>query len=245
MSSSTDDRNKPVTGYPATAVPYNPNGYPQAAAAAAPPPPTTTPNPQPYYPPRPRNTTFLRRLIIAGIAALLIVGAITFIVWIVLRPKLPVVILSSASLTSLSANSSLSQLSANWDVSLLFRNPNNKIKLFYDQIDASVFYRSDFLADTALPPMYVAKRNETRLAAGFSARSVYVSDKALRALLDERGRGAVSFNLRMLAGVRFKAGAWRTRRRLMRVFCGDVKIGVSSNGAGALIGGAKECEVSV
>ncbi|KAK6783988.1 hypothetical protein RDI58_017442 [Solanum bulbocastanum] len=38
-------------------------------------------------------------------------------------------------------------------------------------------------------------------------------------------RGAIGFNVRMVARVKFKAGAWRARRRFVRVYCKDLSVG--------------------
>ncbi|WMV36947.1 hypothetical protein MTR67_030332 [Solanum verrucosum] len=39
-------------------------------------------------------------------------------------------------------------------------------------------------------------------------------------------RGAIGFNVRMVARVKFKAGAWRARRRFVRVYCKDLSVGL-------------------
>ncbi|KAL0369486.1 UNVERIFIED_CONTAM: hypothetical protein Sangu_0266700 [Sesamum angustifolium] len=63
----------------------------------------------------------------------------------------------------------------------------------------------------------------------------------------ERGNnGNVGFNLRMVSSVRFKAKAWRTRRRFLKVLCGDLAVGIQSNGrSGTLIGGPRQCRVGI
>ncbi|KAL8243445.1 hypothetical protein R6Q59_009703 [Mikania micrantha] len=58
-------------------------------------------------------------------------------------------------------------------------------------------------------------------------------------------RGTVDFNLRMVARVRFKAGAWWTRRRILRIYCPDLSVGISANNsAGSMTGGSKHYRVS-
>ncbi|OVA07129.1 Late embryogenesis abundant protein [Macleaya cordata] len=262
MSSTADDPNKPVTGYPTTGYPpaqasyHHPTAYPSAQSSypatgtayhytAAP--PAAYYNPNPYPPPNydPQRATFLRRLIIAGITVFLIIGAITFILWLVIRPHLPEFRVESASLSNFNVSSS--QLNANWEIGFFVRNPNKKMTIFYDRIEGSVFYKDDSLADNSLAPFYQSKKNQTTITAKFTALTSYVDDRTVKEMVGDRNRGEVNFNVRMLAWVRFRSGAWRTRRHLMRVFCDDVKIGFSSNTGttGSLSGRSKECEVDL
>ncbi|KAK6163645.1 hypothetical protein DH2020_000509 [Rehmannia glutinosa] len=242
-----EDPNRPVTGYPAP----NPNGYsanppPSGTAypyAAGAPPPNAYYNYQnnPYYQSDPntlRRPTLLRRLLALVIGLIVVFAAITFIVWLVLRPQLPQFRVDSFSVSNFTlGNNSL--ISFTSQVRLTARNPNKKITLSYDHIDAVVFYRSSSLSDTVVPPFSQDTKSETSLTANFAAVGTFVDQLAVNGINNERGsRGTVGFNLRMLSRVRFKAKAWRTRHRLLKVFCGDLVVGIPSNGRpGTLTGG--------
>jgi hypothetical protein len=54
----------------------------------------------------------------------------------------------------------------------------------------------------------------------------------------------VSFNLKIVADAVYRVGGFRARRRLLRVFCDDLAVGISGNGgSGNLTGGARRCKV--
>lgn len=127
------------------------------------------------------------------------------------------------------------------------RNPNGKITLFYDNVEAAVYYKSDQLSRTTLPPFSQGKKNETSMTAELAAVKAYLDGDVVKGINEERGKnGNVVFNVRMLMEVRFKAGAWRARRRYLKAFCGDLSVGVSSNATnGTLIGGPKQCRVGI
>jgi hypothetical protein len=60
----------------------------------------------------------------------------------------------------------------------------------------------------------------------------------------DKGRGSVSFNLKIVADAVYRVGGFRARRRLLRVFCDDLAVGISGNGgSGNLTGGARRCKV--
>ncbi|MCD7462733.1 hypothetical protein HAX54_049268 [Datura stramonium] len=227
-----NDPNRPVTGYPAAgAPPPNPNGYGGSAQQQPPsgiaypyaaPPPSSAAyyHNNPYYQPQPyatQRTTFLRRVIAMAIAAMVIAGTFVFIVWLILRPRLPEFRVDSFSVSNLNLSNSL--ISANWDLGFTVRNPNKKMTLYYDDVAAAVFYDSVSLSDTTVPPFFQDKRAETTQKASFATASAYVDSRAFDGMNKERSRrGAIGFDVRMVARVRFKAGAWRARRRFVRVY---------------------------
>ncbi|KAA8544330.1 hypothetical protein F0562_022341 [Nyssa sinensis] len=257
---------RPVTGYPATGYPQpqsntNPNCYPSAHPTystttttagtaypyAAPPPQTTYYNPNPYYGQNYTNprATFLRRLFAILIASFIITGTVVFIIWLVLRPRLPEFRVDSVSLSNFNVSPS-SQITGNWDVRFTVRNPNHKITLYYDRIEASVYYKSQPLSDTTMPPFVQDTKNETAVRATFAASSTYVDGWVVNAINQDRTRGRVGFNVRLFSRVRFKAGAWRARRRFLRVYCPDLNVGITSNNAGGtLVSGSRQCRVGI
>lgn len=251
------DPSRPVTGYPAPpGYPQHnpiPNGHATAYPYAAPPPPPPqptyyNPNPNPYYsdPYAAQRTTFFRRIFAFLIASIIITGTIIFIVWLVLRPRIPVFRVDSFTLTNFNISPSTSLITGNWDVRFTVRNPNRKIALSYDHIEAYVFYKSESLSVTTVPPFAQGTKNETSVRATFAAASAYIENSVADGINSERSRGSVVFNVRMLARVRFKAGVWRARKRLLTVFCRDLSIALSSNSSGgSLTGGSRECRVGL
>ncbi|KAG6417709.1 hypothetical protein SASPL_119901 [Salvia splendens] len=256
-----DDRNRPVTGYPAA----NPqtNGY----SAAGPPPAGTAypyaaaaPPPSAYYyqtnPYQHHNyqydaesihrATCLRRIFAFVIGLVVIFGTVTFIVWLVLRPQLPEFRVDSFSISNFTiGNDSLTSFTS--EVKLTARNPNKKMTLGYDQVQTAIFYQAYSLSETSVAPFYQGTRNETSLTARFADAGSFLEKSAVDGITRERGKnGNVNFNVRVVSRVRFEAKAWRTRRRFLKVFCGDLVLGLATNGAsGALTGGARQCRVGI
>ncbi|KAL4578530.1 hypothetical protein LXL04_014654 [Taraxacum kok-saghyz] len=245
------DQNRPVTGYPA---PPASNGYPTNTATAY---PYVAPPPQnqgqyfnvsanPYYSDPYANqqrATFIRRIFAVFIGCIIIVGTIVFIMWLILRPQIPQFRVDTLTLSNFNMSSN-SLISGTWDARFTVRNPNSKIVLYYDRIEAAVFYKSESISETTVPPFAQGKKNETGVRATFVSSSAYVDDR--NGISSERSRGTVDFNLRMMARVRFKAGAWWARRRILKIFCPNLSIGVSANSTGgSLVGGSKNCRVTL
>lgn len=225
------DHSGPVTGYPQPL-----NTHPPSSAF-------------PYHRPPPHanpRSTFLRRLTAIFIATFAIAGAIILITWLALRPRRPHFRVDSLSLShfTLSTNSS-TLLTGNWDLRFTVRNPNHKLTIYYDAMAASLYYKGESISDTTVPPFVLGTREETAVKATFAAVSRYVDGWVVKGInLEKTVRGSVNFNVRMAGWVRFKAGAWRGRRRFMRVYCGELPVKVSGKG-GTLVDGPRRCVVGL
>ncbi|XP_008784106.2 NDR1/HIN1-like protein 10 [Phoenix dactylifera] len=232
------------TAYPYAAPPphaalYYSSHYPNGSAPPA----------APYGPPARPHTRFLSRLLAVAVAFFLLMGLATLILWLVLRPRLPAFAVSSASVSAFNLSTSQQVLSSDFDLSLSVRNPNHKMGIYYDSVAAAVFYGSDAITETSLPPFYQGKGNATTVRARLVAAAAYVDADVAKGISSDRGPGdgVVNFHVRVLAWVRFRAGAWRTRRHVMRVYCDDVPIGFKNGTAtvGSLVGSPKQCEVDL
>ncbi|KAL3610948.1 hypothetical protein D5086_001968 [Populus alba] len=245
---ATSDPSRPATGYPVV-----PNGTYQAPPPAGSAYPYQAPPPhQPTYPytyntnqtyPNQR-AIFLRRLIIALIIFTGILFTILFICWLVIRPHFPEFRVTSLSISNFNVSSSSSTVTGTWNARYQVSNPNKKMKISYNEIQTSIFYKSEVLSRTRIPPFRQGKRNVTDIDVEYGATSSYIGQRTVSQINSDEGRGLVSFNLRIVADAGFKAEGFWTRRRLLRVYCNDVAVGISRNGrSGNLTGGAMRCSV--
>ncbi|WCJ41893.1 Late embryogenesis abundant (LEA) hydroxyproline-rich glycoprotein family [Euphorbia peplus] len=227
------DPSRPATGYPVNSGQHL-NGYPPA---------THYPPPPPGYYPNNRRSPVLRRILGAIIGVTVIFFVIFFICWLVIRPHRPEFDVSGLSVSDFNVSTSSESLSGRWNARFQIYNPNKKLKLSYDDIVCWVMYGSEILSETRIPPFKQDTGNVTTVEASFSALDAYVDGAATR-INGDRTRGAVGFNLRLIAGVGFRINGLRARRRMLRVWCDDVAVGFSANGgSGNLTGGPRECKV--
>lgn len=243
-----DNSRPPVTGYPAPPPGAYSNGYPPGAHSGASY-PYAAPRPQyanyQYYAPD-RRAAFLRYFLVAVIAFFVIIGTVLFIVWLVLRPRLPKFEVESVAVTNFSVSNASQYVSGDWVVRFQVANPNKKMKISYTDIEAYLSYKTESLSETRLQPFDQGTRNQTVVQASFAAADSYVDNWAVSGINADRASGAVSFQVRLIALARFKAGWWRARRRVIKVVCGNLAVGLSSNnGTGKLTGGARDCSVGL
>ncbi|CAL1367353.1 unnamed protein product [Linum trigynum] len=243
---------EPATGYPVPPNQQRPNGYPPPPTGTSypyQPPPQQPSNPYYYNPSNgqgpvytPARPTLYRRLITIFIAVTVVFFAVLFISWIVIRPRIPEFRLTSFTLSGF--NSSSHQLSGTWAARLEVYNPNKKMDIEYEAIQASVFYQEVLLAENRLQPFLQVHRNLTVMETQFSIVNTFVDQAVTDAVDEERKHGSVGFDLELVAGVGFKVGELRARRRLLNVSCDDLDVRLDGNGgSGNLTGPPKRCDV--
>ena len=228
-----DPNSRPASGYP---YPYDPpqqsnangNGYPYQNH---------------YYAPQhnPRAILIRRRLFIASMVILLILGLILVLYFGLVRPQLPYAYINSLSLSNF--NVSNNHLTGNWDLQVRFQNPNSKMSLYYNTVVCTLYYNRDSLSETRLQPFDQGKKDETPINATLSVSRTYVDARLADSIGKERAaEGSVEFDLRMTSSVTFRYGLYR-RRRYVTVYCYDVAVGVPANSSsGKMVGSAKRCK---
>ncbi|KAJ4845345.1 hypothetical protein Tsubulata_046036 [Turnera subulata] len=121
------------------------------------------------------------------------------------------------------SNSSLG-VSGTWSARFVVCNPNKKLRLKYYDVISMVYYRSELLAQTWIPPFKQEIKNVTSLTAEYSTADSYISGRAAGNINADKGRGSVVFDLKVMADAGFYSGGFRIRRRVGRVLCLDVGV---------------------
>ncbi|KAL9673357.1 hypothetical protein QQ045_029613 [Rhodiola kirilowii] len=240
-----DDSRQPVTGYPVH--PYTPpqpsDGYfqQQYAAYAYPAPPHLQPPPPTYYVDQERRDSL--RCVITGItAALILICVVTFITWLVLRPKFPEFRVDSATVTGFNVTDY--SLSGAWDFRVSVSNPNKKFSIVFEEVDSDLSYSVFSIADNTLAPFTLGKRNASTIRVSFAASESYLGDGVKWVLARDRSDdGFVGFDVRIYSWVEFDGGLWRVRKQVLKVLCHNVSISIGSSSSGNMTGGSKGCIV--
>ncbi|XP_020581443.1 NDR1/HIN1-like protein 3 [Phalaenopsis equestris] len=99
-------------------------------------------------------------------------GIIVLILWLVFRPNELKVAVEDAKLTSFDLSNS-SNLNYNLSLSISIRNPNRRISIYYDQIEAVALYDgSRFGYDGSLPVFFQGHKNTTVISPRFGGQAV-------------------------------------------------------------------------
>ncbi|XP_042958145.1 uncharacterized protein LOC122293716 [Carya illinoinensis] len=109
-------------------------------------------------------------------------------------------------------------------------NPNKKMNLYFDNFDASVFYRKTCLSMTSIKPLSLEKMERTSFAAELKANSHRsLKREELKDLGEKLRRGWVDFEVNMWVSTTFGAGNWLSMKRSMAVNCKNLNVIFSSS----------------
>ncbi|TKY71602.1 Late embryogenesis abundant protein, LEA-14 [Spatholobus suberectus] len=179
------------------------------------------PQSQPTQVVKPKRSNLLRFIAMLILALIILVGIAVLILWLVLKPKRLEYSVEDAAIHNFNLTDA-SHLYANFDVTLRAYNPNSRVSIYYDTVEVSVRYEDQTLATNAVQPFFQSHKNVTRLHVGLTAQTVALYESVPKDLRLERSSGDIELDVLMRARIRFKVGAWRSKHRVLRIFCSPV-----------------------
>ncbi|XP_061368824.1 uncharacterized protein At1g08160-like [Gastrolobium bilobum] len=183
-------------------------------------PPAPQSQPQATRPKRPNLLRFIAMIILALI---ILVGIAVLIIWLVLRPKHLEYSVEDAAIHNFNLTDA-NHLYANFDFTIRAYNPNSRVSLYYDSVEVSVRYEDQTLATNAVQPFFQSHRNVTRMNVRLTAQTVALYDSVPKDIKLERSSGDIELDVLVRARIRFKVGVWKSKHRIMKIFCSPVLV---------------------
>ncbi|KAL9679390.1 hypothetical protein QQ045_017249 [Rhodiola kirilowii] len=172
------------------------------------------------------------------LTVIVILGLIVLILWLIFRPNPLKFNVTDASLTQFDlANSTLKY---NLDFNVSVRNPNSRIGIYYDVIEANAYYKDSRFSTVNLTPFYQGHKNTSHLQMVFKGQQVITVDSGKFA--SEKATQVFNVELRMRLRVRFRL------IQLLKIRVGkfkgkvDCELSVPVSGSGVAFQ-AKRCDI--
>lgn len=195
-----------------------------------------------------------RRVPAAGFASLLsgflitlviILGAVTLVLWLVYRPHKPRFFVEGATIYQLNVTDGA--VSSNMQFSLLANNPNKRLSLHYDRLVAFVLYQGELITMvTPMPNLYEGHRSFVLLTPQLGGNFLPLFPDASGGLLADQAYGLVEVRLEIRGRIRWTTGFWRSSHYHLAAKC-DLLLSVKQVATGGqvpLLGG-QSCHVNV
>ncbi|XP_078434906.1 NDR1/HIN1-like protein 10 [Wolffia australiana] len=159
--------------------------------------------------------------VLLGLAILF--GVLVLVLWLVYRPvyvkaNVRAATLSQFNVTAVAGGNSLAyNLSAVMDL----RNPNERMGIYYDWVQATASYKGERFGLSVLPSFYQGKKNTTTLFPTMSGLSVIaLSSSELQNFDVSRRAGLFDVTLELRCRIRFKLdSSFTTSSTTMRIKC--------------------------
>ncbi|XP_047313220.1 NDR1/HIN1-like protein 3 [Impatiens glandulifera] len=173
---------------------------------------------------------------------LVTIGLIVLVLWLVFRPNQVKFYATDATLTQFDLSTTNNTLYYNLALNLIIRNPNKRVGVYYDQIEASAYYEDERLQTKDLQRFYQGHKNTANVSTEFQGQSVVVLQGSDRTSYDsEKLSGIYSIDLKLKLRIRLKAWWFKTPRFTSKVEC-DLKIPLNSNMNGGSFQ-SKRCDI--
>jgi hypothetical protein len=160
---------------------------------------------------------------------LIIVGLAALIVWLILRPNNLKFHVTDASLTQFNFTTNQT-LNYNMALNITVRNPNKRIGIYYDTIQANSYYEGQRFDTVDLTPFYQGHKNTTLLNPVFDGQQIVLLGTSEQSNFDsETTNGIYSIDLKINLKMRAKVGWIKIGTFKPKIKCG-LKVPLSSNG---------------
>lgn len=161
---------------------------------------------------------------------LIILGVIALVLWLVLRPNKVKFYVTDATLTQFDLSTTNNTIFYDLALNMTIRNPNKRIGIYYDSIEARAMYQGQRFASTNLEPFYQGHKNTSSLRPVFKGQSlVLLGDREKSNYNNEKNLGVFEMEVKLYMRIRLKVGWIKTHKIKPKIEC-DFKVPLGSNG---------------
>lgn len=177
-------------------------------------------------PPRPNCSVRLLRCFCAiSFAILSVIAVAIFVTWLAIRPHKPKYHLDSGAVSRLAISNGTITTTMNFNISS--RNPNERVGIFYDSMEALVLYDTVKIANASVPKFFQSQKNTTVISPVVRGQSVHVVPGTFTGLKAESLTGQLVLEVKLIARIRFQVARWTSRHYKMRVSCAGAVLDLS------------------
>ncbi|KAK9058696.1 hypothetical protein SSX86_023538 [Deinandra increscens subsp. villosa] len=165
------------------------------------------------------------------ITVAIFLAVIGLIFWFLFRPNVPKFHVDDVTLTKFTLSPTNDTLYYNLAVNMTFRNPNRRLGIYYDTIEANALYHGRRFSTADVQGFYLGHKKENNVTAVFKGEQVVRFSGNERSKYDsEKNDGDVyKIDLKLRLKIRFKVWWAKTPKFKPRFDC-DLKVPLSSKG---------------
>ncbi|ESQ52156.1 hypothetical protein EUTSA_v10017735mg [Eutrema salsugineum] len=154
--------------------------------------------------------------ILIGVAVFL--GIVALILWFILRPNVVKFQVADANLTRFDLDPQSNNLHYNLSLNFSIRNPNRRLGIHYDQLEASGYYGDQRFAAVNMLSFYQGHKNTTEIGTEFNGqRLVLLGAGGREDLREDQKSGIYRIDVKLRFKIRFKFGflnSWAFRPKV-------------------------------
>ncbi|XP_022132509.1 NDR1/HIN1-like protein 3 [Momordica charantia] len=164
------------------------------------------------------------------ITLVIVVGIAVLLLWLIFRPNLLKFHATDASLTQFNFTTTNNNLHYNLAINITVRNPNRRIGIYYDDIEADAYYQAQRFGTVNLSQFYQGHKNTSLLSPSFVGQKiVLLGTDGVSSFNSEKSSGIYSIDVKLYSRIRLKFGWVKFGRYKLKIKC-PLKVPLRSNG---------------
>ncbi|KAF5743431.1 hypothetical protein HS088_TW08G00012 [Tripterygium wilfordii] len=146
--------------------------------------------------------------------------SIILLVWLILHPDKPQFSLQQADIYKLNLSAGTHLLNSSIQLTLLAKNPNQKVGIYYDELQVYATYKGQQITVyTSLPPFYQGHQDTSLLTASLVGTGLPVAPALGYEVGRDQTAGKLVVNMKVNGRLRWKVGSWVSGRYRVNVDC--------------------------
>uniref|UniRef100_A0ACD5Y966 Uncharacterized protein n=1 Tax=Avena sativa TaxID=4498 RepID=A0ACD5Y966_AVESA len=152
------------------------------------------------------------------VTVLVVAGILALVLYFIFRPHMIAATVDSASLTTFTLSPS-SALTYNLTVAMTVRNPNKRVGLYYDSVEALALYEDQRFGYAPLDAFYQGTEASTKVSPVFGGQQVLEGDVTASNFRGQQSGGAFDVEVKLNAKLRVKVWAFKVAGPRARISC--------------------------
>ncbi|KAK9921428.1 hypothetical protein M0R45_029937 [Rubus argutus] len=150
--------------------------------------------------------------------AVVFMGLAFLVFWLIVRPTRVKFHVTDVKLSQFNFSTD-SNVHYNLALNLTIRNPNKKIGVYYDRIEATALYEGQRLSTVPLTPFYQGYKTTNVLNPVFKGQQLIVGSNLLEEFNQQKSAGVYEIEMKIYLRIRFKLGRIKTGKFKPRIEC--------------------------
>ncbi|MBA0650607.1 hypothetical protein Goklo_018003 [Gossypium klotzschianum] len=160
-----------------------------------------------------------KRVAVAIFGFLIVFAIVVFLVWAILHPIQPHFILQDVTIYAFNLTAP-NYLTSNMQITLVSRNPNERIGIYYHKLDVLASYRNQQITlPTLIPRTYQGHQDVTVWSPLLYGNAVPVAPFLEVGLNQDMNAGMVLLNVKAFGQLKWKVGTWISGRYQININC--------------------------
>ncbi|KAG4183258.1 hypothetical protein ERO13_A09G097900v2 [Gossypium hirsutum] len=160
-----------------------------------------------------------KRVAVAIFGFLIIFAIVVFLVWAILHPTKPHFILQDVTIYAFNLTAP-NYLTSNMQITLVSRNPNERIGIYYHKLDVLASYRNQQITlPTLIPRTYQGQQDVTVWSPLLYGNAVPIAPFLEVGLNQDMNAGMVLLNVKAFGQLKWKVGTWISGRYQININC--------------------------